>query len=339
MKQVTDLLAKLKKKEYSPIYFFQGEEAYYIDQLSDYIEDHVLNEGEKSFNQSVFYGKDSDIMTILNSARRFPMMSDYQVILVKEAQHLKFKIEDQKDPLVAYLENPLKSTILVFCYKYGSLDKRLKFAKILEKHAEVVTTKKLYDDAIPGWIDSYLSAKKIKIEQSASNLLAEYLGTDLSKIANELDKLILVCGEGHKITTSDIEKNIGISKEYNVFELQKAIGRRDLFRSQQIAAYFAANPKQNNIVQSIGSLINYFIKLLTYHAVAKEGEQKIAAVLKVNPYFLKDYQIAARNYNFQQTQRAIHLLHEYDVRSKGVGTTGEYREGDLLKELLVKVMI
>ena len=339
MKQVTDLLAKLKKKEYSPIYFFQGEEAYYIDQLSDYIEDHVLNQGEKSFNQSVFYGKDTDIMTILNSARRFPMMSDYQVILVKEAQHLKFKIEDQKDPLVAYLENPLKSTILAFCYKYGSLDKRLKFAKILEKHAEVVTTKKLYDDAIPAWIDSYLSAKKIKIEQSASNLLAEYLGTDLSKIANELDKLILVCGEGHKISTGDIEKNIGISKEYNVFELQKAIGRRDLFRSQQIAAYFAANPKQNNIVQSIGSLINYFIKLLTYHAVAKEGEQKIALVLKVNPYFLKDYQIAAKNYNFQQTQRAIHLLHEYDLRSKGVGSTGEYREGDLLKELLVKLMI
>lgn len=339
MKQVSDLLAKIRKKEYSPVYFFQGEEAFYIDQLSDFIEDNVLSPAEKSFNQSVFYGKDTDIMTILNAARRFPMMSDHQVIIVKEAQHIKFKVEEDKDPLIAYLQNPLKSTILVFCYKYGSLDKRLKFAKILDKHAEIITTKKLYDDAIPEWINNYLASKKAKIDQNASNLLAEYLGNDLSKIVNELDKLILVCGTANKISTNDIEKNIGISKEYNVFELQKAIGKRDLFRAQQIAVYFAANPKQNNILMSLSSIINYFIKLLAYHSVAKEGDQKIASVLKVNPYFLKDYHLAARNYNFPQVQKAIYLLYEYDLKSKGVNSTGEYKEGDLLKELLVRLML
>jgi DNA polymerase-3 subunit delta len=335
-----DILKDIKNRKYKPLYLLHGEEPYFIDLVSNYIEHSLLPEAEKGFNQTVVYGKDTEIMAVLNAAKRYPMMADYQVVLVKEAQDMKWgKDDDGKksiDPLLSYLENPLPSTILVFCYKYGKFDKRKKTYKAIEKNGLVFESAPLYDSKIPAWIEGYISDKGYKINQQASAMLSEYLGNDLSKIANELEKLMLNVSAGQEITLKHIHDNIGISKEYNVFELQTALSKKDAFKVNQIINYFEANPKANPIVLVLGNLNNYFSKVLAYHYVKDKSQQNLARELGVNPYFVKDYEQAGRSYSYQKTMQIISYLREYDLKSKGVESNAPH--GELMKELMFKIL-
>jgi len=328
-----EIISDLKNRIFKPVYFLAGEEPYYIDLITDFIEEKVLPEAEKAFNQMVIYGDDTNIPSIIDTARRFPMMASHQVIIIKEAQSLK-KLED----LIIYLEKPLLSTILVFSYKYKTLDKRTKLFKTLENRGVYFESPRIRDYLIPGWIERYLMTKGIRIDPSASAMLTEYLGTDLHKIVNELDKLIITLPEGKPvITNSLIEKNIGISKDYNNFELQKAIGEKNILKANMIVHYFADNPKDNPIMLTIASLFGYFSKLLTYHYLTDKSKNNVAAELKVNPFFVKDYEVSATKYNVSRTVQIISLLRTYDMRSKGYGDPGT-EPGDLLKELVYKIL-
>lgn len=334
-----EILKDIKNRKYKPLYLLHGEEPYFIDLVSNYIEDSLLPEAEKGFNQTVVYGKDTDMMAVLNAAKRYPMMADYQVVLVKEAQDIKWGKDDDKkgiDPLLSYLENPLQSTILVFCYKYGKFDKRKKTYKAIEKNGLVFESAPLYDSKIPVWIEGYITDKGYKINPSASAMLSEYLGNDLAKIANELEKLMLNVAAGQEITLKHIQDNIGISKEYNVFELQTALSKKDAYKVNQIINYFEANPKANPIVLVLGNLNNYFSKVLAYHYVKDKSQQNLARELGVNPYFVKDYEQAGRSYNYQKTMQIISYLREYDLKSKGVESNAPH--GELMKELMFKIL-
>jgi DNA polymerase-3 subunit delta len=335
-----EILRDLRARKFRPVYFLQGDEPYYIDKISHYIEHEVLNDAEKGFNQTVLYGKDTDMMTVLNAAKRFPMMSEYQVVLVKEAQNLKFSKggDDKQDPFMAYLENPLKSTILVFAHKYGSLDKRLKVAKAIDKHGVLFDSKKLYDNQVAAWVTEYAKSKKGLINPRAAALVAEYLGNDLSKVANELDKLMLNVKEHTEIGVKEVEDNIGISKDFNSFELINALGKRDVYKANLIIDYFAANKKDNPLVVILGTLNGFFAKLFSYHFLQDRSKGNVASVLKVNPYFVSDYEIAAKNFSAEKTMQVISLLRTYDLRSKGVDNTGNTEEGELMKELVFRIL-
>jgi len=328
-----EIISDLNKRIFKPVYFLAGEEPYYIDLITDYIEEHVLDEAEKSFNQAVYYGEDTSVTSIIETARRFPMMSTHQVIIIKEAQSLK-KIED----LIIYVDKPLLSTILVINYKYKILDKRTKLFKALDSQGLYFESAKLRDYQVPAWIEKYLMTKGIKADLSASAMLTEFLGTDLHKIVNELDKLIITLPEGKPVITAPlIEKNIGISKDYNNFELQKAVGEKNILKAGMIVNHFANNPRDNPITLSIASLFSYFTKLLTYHYLTDKSKNNVAAVLKVNPYFVKDYEVSASKYNVTKTIQVISLLRTYDMKSKGFGDLSS-EPGDLLKELVFKIL-
>lgn len=327
-----EIIKELKNKIYKPIYFLYGEESYFIDKITDYISENVLNEEEKAFNQTVMYGKDSKIEDVINAAKRFPMMANHQVLIVKEAQNLK-----QIEKLQFYAEKPLNSTILVINFKNRNFDKRKKVYKALKKTAVIFESKKLYENQVESWITAYLKSKKYSIRPVSSKLLTDFLGTDLNKISNELDKLIISLPENTTITPEHIEKNIGISKDYNVFELQNALGQKDVLKANKIINHFANNPKANPMVMVIISLFNYFSKILTYHYTKDKSQNNIASVLGVHPFFVKDYVIAGGKYNIRKTVSIISLLREYDMKSKGynnVSTTN----GDLLKELVFKIL-
>jgi DNA polymerase-3 subunit delta len=335
-----DILKDLKNRKYKPLYLLHGEEPYFIDQVSNYAEHKLLPEAEKGFNQTVLYGKDTDVMTVLNAAKRYPMMAEYQVVLVKEAQDMKWGRDDDDkksiNPLLSYLENPLPSTILVFCYKYGKFDKRKKTYKAIEKNGLIFESAPLYDSKIPAWIESFVVSKGYQVNPQASAMLAEYLGNDLSKIANEMEKLMLNVPAAQMITLQHVQDNIGISKEYNVFELQAALSRKDPFKVNQIINYFEANPKANPIVLVLGNLNNFFSKVLLYHYAKDRSPQNLARELGVSPYFLKDYELAARSYNYGKTMQIISLLREYDLKSKGVDSNSG--NGELMKELMFKII-
>lgn len=331
---VQEIIKDIKARKLKPIYLLHGEESYYIDLLSDYLEQHVLSEAEKGFNQTILYGKDTEVMTVLNAAKRYPMMSDYQLVMVKEAQELK--IDKAAEQFQAYCEKPLSSTILVLCHKYGKFDKRKKIYKILEKTGVVFESNSIYENKVPSWIDDFVQDKGYHINPKASALLAEYLGNDLSKVANELEKLMLNVSKTQEIGTKEVQDNIGISKEYNVFELQNALARRDVFKANQIVNYFEANPKANPMVLVMGNLAGYFTKILKYHYVADKSQ--LARELGVNPYFVKDYDLAARNYNLAKTFEVISLLRAYDLKSKGVDATGNTEDGAFMRELIYKIM-
>lgn len=338
-----ELIKDLKSRKFKPVYLLHGEEPYYTDKVAEYVEKGILSEAERGFNQSVFYGKDADLITILNTAKRFPMMSDYQVILVKEAQDLKWGKEgddDKKggDPLLAYLENPVPTTILVFAYKHGKFDKRKKSYKAFEKKGVVFESSPIYDNKLPGWIEDFVKEKGYKMNPQASALMAEYLGNDLSKIANELEKLMLNIPPRSEITITEIQNNIGISKEYNVFELQSAIARKDAFKVNQIVNYFGANPKSNPIQMVLGNLTTYFTKILKYHYAKDKSQSALAKELGVNPFFVKDYEAAGRSYDRWKAARVISYLREIDLKTKGVGSTGNTSDADLLRELLFKII-
>jgi DNA polymerase-3 subunit delta len=328
-----EIISDLKNRIFKPVYFLAGEEPYYIDLITEYIQEKVLPESEKAFNQIIFYGDDTNIAAVIDTARRFPMMSTHQVLIIKEAQSLK-KIED----LVMYLEKPLLSTILVISYKYKTIDKRTKFYKTLESHGAYFESSRIRDYQVPAWIERYLMVKGIKTDPSASAMLTEYLGTDLHKIVNELEKLIITLPQGKPfITTELIEKNIGISKDYNNFELQKAVSEKNILKANMIIHYFANNPNDNPLTVSIGSLFGFFSKLLTFHYLTDKSRNNVAAVLKINPFFVKDYENSATKYNVSKTVKIISLLRTYDLKSKGFGDAGT-APGDLLKELVYKIL-
>ena len=333
MNEINSIVANIKKGNLKPIYFLMGEEAYYIDRISALIENSVLDEAEKGFNQVVMYGRDVSIEEIVSSAKRYPMMADKQVIIVKEAQDLSRTIEK----LVAYAENPQPTTVLVFNYKYKKLDKRKKLYKTIDKNGLLFESKKLYENQVSDWIRRVLSGKNYKIEAKAAQMLVEFLGTDLSKINNELEKLITILPEDSIITPVDIEVNIGISKDYNNFELRKAIGEKQIVKANRIINYFAENPKSNPLVMTISLLNSFFTQLLQYHGLQTKDKFSVAKALGVNPYFVGDYATAAQKYPMRKVSQIIGLLREADVKSKGVGASG-MPQADILKELLFKIM-
>ncbi|RYJ45006.1 DNA polymerase III subunit delta [Flavobacterium beibuense] len=332
MDEVVKIVNDIKQGNIKPIYFFMGEEPYYIDRLTEYIEDNILSEEEKGFNQMVLYGKDVSIEDIMSSARRYPMMAERQVVIVKEAQELSRTI----DKLETYAQNPQPTTVLVFAYKYKTLDKRKKVTKLLDKAGLVYESKKLYENQVADWIKRVLSGKGYTIEPKAAAMLVEFLGNDLSKINNEIEKLLIILPKGSNITPKSIEDNIGISKDYNVFELRKAIGERDQLKAYKIADHFSQNPKDNPLVMTTGLIFGFFSQLLQYHGLKDKSAGNAAKVLKVNPYFMKDYDIALRNYPMKKVSGIVNALRDIDVKSKGVGANA-ISQADLLKEMLVKI--
>ncbi len=328
-----DILKSLKKKEYAPVYFLMGDESFFIDQITDYIIDNALSESERDFNQTILYGKDTDIGTIVTTARRFPMMAKKQLVVVREAQNIK-----NIDQLSSYVQNPLKSTILVINYKYKSLDKRKNFTKEVAKNGILFEAKKIYENQVPDWIKNYASKQGYLIDSKACFLLSEFLGNDLSKIKNALDKLTINITSGKRISSSDIERNIGISKDFNNFELQNSLGKKDVFKANQIINYFSTNEKNNPMVVTIALLHSYFSKVLKYYFIKnKTNDKTVASSLHINPYFVKDYKLAARNYNPKKLVSIIAMLREYDLKSKGIGDASS-KHGDLLKELIFKIL-
>lgn len=332
MDEVLKIVNEIKAGNIKPIYFLMGEEAYYIDKLSDYIEDKVLTEDEKGFNQTVLYGRDVTIEDIVSTAKRYPMMSERQVVIVKEAQDLSRTI----DKIESYAENPMPSTVLVICYKYKTLDKRKKVTKLLAKNGIVYESKKLYENQVGDWIKRVLAGKKYSIEPKANAMLVEFLGTDLSKINNELEKLQIILPKGSTITPHHIEENIGFSKDFNIFELRKAIGDKNQLKAYTIADNFAQNPKDNPMVMTTSLVFSFFVQLLKYHGLKDKNPNNVAKVLGVNPFFLKDYDIALKNYPMRKVSQIVSSLRDIDVKSKGVGANA-LPQSDLLKEMLFKI--
>ena len=326
------IISSLQKKDYQPIYFLMGEESFYIDKISDYISKNVLDASEKDFNQHIFYGKDSEVNTIISTAKQFPLMGKYNVVIVKEAQELK-NIELLED----YIRQPLDSTILVICYKNRSIDKRKKFGKDLAKKTFLFESKKLYENQIGDWIQNYVSQHHYKIDIKAAHLLGEYTGTSLSKLSNELDKLMIILQKGETITSEIIEKNIGISKDYNVFELNNALSKRDILKANRIVNYFGNNSKDHPLVVTVASLFNHFQKILIYHTLNDKSKSNVASELKINQFFVNDYVSAARNFNKKQLLNIFSLLRTYDLKSKGVNNFSN-NDGQLLKELIFQIL-
>ncbi len=326
------IITDLKNKVYHPVYVLSGEEGYYIDLISDYIESNILNETEKEFNQTIVYGEETNVSAIISYAKRYPMMANYQVVIVKEAQRV-----DNIDDLLPYVEKPLKSTILVICYKYKKIDGRKAFGKKAAEIGVLFDSPKFRDYKIPQWINEYVAEKGFKISPKASGILSDYLGNDLGKIVNEIEKIIISIPDKSEITQQHIFENIGISKDFNIFELYNAIGKKDVFKANQIINHFASNTKENSIIKSITMLNSWFNKLLIYHTVSnKFSNNEIAAEMSVNPYMLNDYVTAARNYSSNKIVSIISCLREFDLKAKGVESG--ISESQLYKEMLYKIL-
>ena len=326
------ILSDIHKKNFAPVYFLTGDEPYFIDMISDTIENEALDEADRAFNQIVLYGRDVDVETIANHARSFPMMGERMVVIVKEAQDVKNLEEFEK-----YLDTIPETTLLVFAYKYKKFDKRKTLAKKIDKKGVWFESKKLYDSNIPGWIQNYLKGEGYSITPKANQMLADYLGTDLHKIANELKKLIIALPKKKSIDDADVERNIGISKDYNGFELQNAIGSRDVLKAKRIVNYFGDNGKDNPLLVTVITLYGYFTKLIKLHTTQDKSQGNLASVLGVNPFFVKDYLAAARNYPPATCIRCISILREFDLKSKGY-ESGDVSEKDLYREMIFKLM-
>ena len=332
MNEIRNVVSEIKKGNIKPIYFLMGEEPYYIDKISDFIEENVLDEAEKGFNQQVMYGRDVSVEDIVSSAKRYPMMAERQVIIVKEAQDLSRNIEK----LLSYAENPQPTTVLVLNYKYKKLDKRKKLHKAIAKTGFIYESKKMYENQVSDWIRRVLSGKKYQIEPKASQMLVEFLGTDLSKISNELDKLMLILPKETIIDDTHIEDNIGISKDFNNFELRKAVGEKDVLKANRIINYFAENPKNNPLVMTIYLLNSFFTQLLSFFGLKDKSQNSVAKSIGVNPYFVDEYFLAGRNYPMRKVAQIITILRDADLKSKGVGASQSQK--DILKELLFRVL-
>ncbi len=330
-----DIMKSLLAKQYSPIYYLMGEESYYIDIISDYIAKNVLTDTEKEFNQLVMYGSDTDVASVITAAKRYPMMSDHQVIIVKEAQSLSGSIDD----LAYYLQKPLNSTILVFCHKHGALDKRKKIPALIDKVGVLFESKKIKDTQVSPFITSYLKRKGVDAEPKASEMLAEYVGADLSRLVGELDKLIISLPAGVKrITPEHVEKNIGISKDYNNFELKSALIQRDVLKAYKIVKYYEENPKKNPIQLVLATLFSFYSNLMLAYYAPEKTEQGVATWLGLkSPWGAKDYLTAMRQYNGVKTMQIIGEIRNADARSKGFGNSSA-DSGDIMRELLFKIL-
>lgn len=321
-----------KKKKFKTVYWFEGEEDFYIDQLVNNAEKEILSDEEASFNLSVFYGKDANWADVVNACMKYPMFSDKQVVILKEAQQLK-----DIDKLEAYIDKPLSSTIFIVAHKEKKVDGRSKLAKLLKEKGEVLTTKKMYDNELPSWTQEFIEKKGYQPTQKAIHLLVDHIGNDLSRIANEVDKVILNLGKRKNITEDDIEEFVGISKEYNVFELQNAVGKKNMEKAIQIVQYFEGNPKAAPIQLILPSLYSYFSKVFMLFGV--QGDDKaVAAQTGINAWFLKDYKVTANVYGFEGVQSALLLMHYYNLRSVGVNDVGT-EDASLMKELIYKMMM
>jgi len=327
------IITDWKKGKWKPVYWVEGEEEYYIDQVLHYAEHQILPESEAAFNLSVFYGRDAAWADVINACRRYPMFAERQVVLIKEAQHMR-----DIDKLESYLEQPLSSTILVIGYKDKKLDSRRKFAKLIKEKGVVVTTKKLYEKDLRSFAESLIQDKGLSIEPLALSLLLDHIGADLQRIQNELEKLSVNLGERKLITADDIERYVGISKEYNVFELQTALATRDTIRCLRIIRYFEANPKAGPIQLILPSLYGFFSKVYMLYGIAGGDDSSLAASLGVPPFTIKGYRAAARNFDLKATERILLLLHQYNLRSIGIGAVG-VEDASLLRELVMKILL
>ncbi|MGQ0739785.1 MAG: DNA polymerase III subunit delta [Bacteroidota bacterium] len=329
---VEKIIGDWKKKSFRPLYWLEGEEDYYIDKAVEYAEHHILTESEASFNLSVFYGKDANWAEVMNACRRYPMFAERQVVLLKEAQQMR-----DLEKLEPYIENPLDSTVLVVSYKEKKLDARKKFTKLVKEKGVLLSTKKMYDRELPEWTQNLLHAKGLSITPKALTLLVDHVGNDLTRIENEIDKLSLNLGKRTSITEEDIEEYIGVSKDYNVFELQSALARKDLPKCIQIIGYFEANPKAAPLQLVLPSLYNFFSKVFMVFGSGTADEKTVATIIGVNPWFIKDYMQAAKLYTYPGAERALLLLHQYNLRSVGVGDANT-EDASLLKELVIKMI-
>jgi DNA polymerase-3 subunit delta len=326
------IITSIRNKVFHPIYFLMGEEAYFIDSITEMLEENVLEEDYRAFNQLVMYGRDVDVLTIANQARTYPMSGNYQLLIVKEAQDVK-----DIEKLEPYLANLPKSTILVINYKYKKIDGRKSFAKQIDKKGVLFESKKLYDNNIPDWINKYLQQKNYTISPKASQIMADFLGTDLHKVRNELEKLMISLPPKSRITDDEVERNVGISKDYNFFELQKALGSRDILKANRIVNYFGSNKKENPILKTVILIYNFYLKVLKYHYATDKSKNAVASVLGVNPFFIGDYQEAAKNYSIAKIVDIIAVLREYDLKAKGYGSNS-VDDSELYKELIFKIM-
>jgi len=329
-----DILKELKAKQYRPVYYLMGEEAYYIDLIADYIADNVLTDTEKEFNQTVVYGADVDIATVINAAKRYPMMSEYQVVIVKEAQAIR-----NMEELSFYLQKPLKSTILVLCHKHGTLDRRKKLAAEIEKVGVLFESKKLKEAQLPAFITAYLKRKGVDLEAKAAAMLADFVGTDLSRLTGELEKLIITLPKGQtRVTPEQVERNIGISKDYNNFELRNAIVEKDVLKANKIIKYFEENPKTNPIQMTLSLLFGFFSNLMLAYYAPEKSEQGIAAFVGLkSPWQSREYLSAMRRYSGVKTMQIIGEIRYADAKSKGVGNSS-LSDGDILRELIFKIL-
>ena len=335
---VRKILSELKSRKYAPVYFLQGEETYYIDLISDYIEQNVLTESEKGFNQVILYGKDVAMAAVLTNARRFPMMAERQVVIVKEAQEIQDLNKDAGSKLLLdYLSRQVPSTVLVFCHKHKNLDKRRELGKKIDKLAVTLTTKKSYDNQLPDFVAEYVSEKKISIEDRAILALCEFVGNDLHRLANEIDKLIISLPEGESITQAHVINQVGVSKEYNIFELQRAILAKDSLLANKIVNYFESNTRKNPIMPVVAFLYSFFSKLLAASQASDKSDKGLVSELKLSPYAARDYTLALRQYPQQKIMDNISSLREADLKLKGVNT-GSADEGQIFRELIWRLM-
>lgn len=331
------ILKEIRAKHYKPVYFIYGDEPYYIDLIADELEKNIVPESEKGFNQFIIYGKDADLASVLSYAKRYPFMAERQLVLVKEAHKLGgFDQKDQQSRLEEYANNPLTSTVLVFCFQ-DKADERRTHIKAFNKKGAVVQSKKLYDNKLPEWVTNYCHTHGVKISPKAVQMLVDNIGNDLKRLVSETQKMLINLKTGEGIDAELIEKYVGISKEYNVFEFQKALVMRDVYKSNKIANYFASNPKDNPLAPILIILYNFFSKVLLAHGSPDRSDHGLAALLSVNPFFVKDYTAAMRNYPVAKVARIIHFLRIADAQLKGV-EGGAAKEGDLLKELVFKVI-
>lgn len=330
--------ANIKARKFEPVYLLQGEETYYIDLISDYIELNALSDSEKGFNQVVVYGKDVTVATILTHAKRFPMMSEKQVVIVKEAQDIQdLQKETGTKLLLSYLSNPLSSTILVLCHKHKTLDKRKELGKKADQLAVSLTFKKPYENQLGEFISEYITEKGYRIDEAAIRVLAEYVGNDLSRLANEIDKVLIDTVRESTIKAETVMSRVGISKEYNIFELQKAFVTKDTYQAAKIASYFERNTKKNPVIPMVAILYSFFSKLLVASTLSDTSEKGLVAALKISPYAVRDYSAASRRYSVSKIIENISLLREADLKLKGVNS-GSSEEGEILKELVFRLM-
>jgi DNA polymerase-3 subunit delta len=328
---IEKIMAEWKKQVFKPVYWLEGEEEYFIDKAVDYAEHHILNESEAAFNLSIFYGRDTSWADVINACRRYPMFAEKQVVLLKEAQHMR-----DIEKLEGYIENPLGSTVFIVAYKDKKVDGRSKLAKLLKQKAVLISTKKIYDNQVPEWTQELLRSKDLLISPKGLALLVDHIGNDLTRIENEIEKITINLGKRKTISEEDIEEFVGVSKDFNVFELQSALAKKDLAKSIRIVQYFESNPKAAPIQLVLPSLYGFFSKVFMVFGAAGQDEKSVAAAIGVNPFFVKDYLQAAKVYEYTGIEKVLLLLHQYNLKAIGINNTSA-EDGSLLKEMICKM--